>query len=85
MRKRIVSKTSRKNAGKLGNQNFKYGSGQFTFYNEDTYNGEYKFHLGQILLLKQGKGVYTTDNFDVYDGEWNDDTFADSDVHIRYK
>lgn len=30
-----------------------------------------------------GRGTYTTDNFDTYHGEWDDDTFSNTDIHIK--
>ncbi|KZC05487.1 hypothetical protein WN55_06457 [Dufourea novaeangliae] len=62
----------------------KFGTSKFSFENGDVYEGEYKIHYGELVIVKEGKGIYTTSNFDVYDGEWKDDAFADSKIHIRY-
>ncbi|XP_076669955.1 uncharacterized protein LOC143369643 [Andrena cerasifolii] len=84
MKKRGAAKKLKGGAFESGKESVKYGEGTFVFPNGDTYNGGYKFHYGEYLLIKQGKGVYTTDNFDTYDGEWVHDTFAENDIHIRY-
>lgn len=38
-------------------------------------------YINWILYL--GKGTYITDNFDVYHGDWDNDTFANADIHIK--
>ncbi|XP_043264503.1 radial spoke head 1 homolog [Colletes gigas] len=65
-------------------KNIKHDKDKFMFNNGDIYDGEYKLNYEQFLLVKQGKGIYTTDNLDVYDAEWDNDTFADSEIRIRY-
>ncbi|XP_053982515.1 radial spoke head 1 homolog isoform X1 [Hylaeus volcanicus] len=85
MRKRDTSKASKIDGSETKDeQNLKHDEGKFIFENGDSYVGEYKLDHERFVLFKQGKGVYRTDNFDVYDGEWDNDTFADSEIDIRY-
>ncbi|CAL7940443.1 unnamed protein product [Xylocopa violacea] len=44
----------------------------------------FEMFLIEFFIHTIGIGTYTTDNFDVYYGEWNDDSFADSDIDIKY-
>ncbi|XP_029035498.1 phosphatidylinositol 4-phosphate 5-kinase 2-like [Osmia bicornis bicornis] len=81
MKKRGTGKTTKTNITESLDQT---GFGKFTFHNGDIYNGEYRCNYTQSVLVKEGRGIYTTDNFDVYDGEWNNDSFADTTIHIRY-
>ncbi|CAL7940442.1 unnamed protein product [Xylocopa violacea] len=83
MKKRSTSKTSKINDLE-STDNAQPEVKKFTFRNGDIYEGEYKMNYDQFVLVKQGIGTYTTDNFDVYYGEWNDDSFADSDIDIKY-
>ncbi|XP_068966625.1 uncharacterized protein [Bombus flavifrons] len=84
MKRRDVSKMAKINEFNIVDQNAQSKVGKFTFWNGDVYDGEYKINYDRLLLLKQGKGTYTTDNFDTYHGEWDDDTFSNADIHIKY-
>ncbi|XP_076393193.1 uncharacterized protein LOC100880843 isoform X2 [Megachile rotundata] len=81
MKKRGAGKTQKTDFPESGDQT---GFGKFTFHNGDVYNGEYKCNYVQSVLVKQGRGIYTTDNFDVYDGQWDNDTFAEDTIYVRY-
>ncbi|XP_017789220.1 PREDICTED: phosphatidylinositol 4-phosphate 5-kinase 6-like [Habropoda laboriosa] len=84
MKKLAAGLATKSNITEILSQNVKTGTEKFTFLNGDVYGGEYKLVYEPFLLVKQGKGTYATDNFDVYHGEWDNDTFATSDIHIKY-
>ncbi|XP_017761483.1 PREDICTED: phosphatidylinositol 4-phosphate 5-kinase 6-like [Eufriesea mexicana] len=84
MKKQSASKTGEINNSEIINQNIQPKVGKFMFCNGDVYDGEYKINRDRFFLVKQGKGTYITDNFDVYHGEWDEDTFANTDIHIKY-
>ncbi|CAK9799355.1 hypothetical protein ANTQUA_LOCUS2007 [Anthophora quadrimaculata] len=84
MKKRNSGPTTKSDTTETLNQDVKNGTEKFTFLNGDVYEGEYKLVYEPFLLVKQGKGTYATDNFEAYYGEWDNDTFATSDIHIKY-
>lgn len=54
MKKRGAVKKPKGGAFESAKESVKYGDGTFVFPNGDTYNGEYKFHYEEYLLIKQG-------------------------------
>ncbi|XP_031365632.1 phosphatidylinositol 4-phosphate 5-kinase 7-like [Apis dorsata] len=84
MKKQSNYKLININNSEIINQNAERKVGKFTFWNGDIYDGEYKVNYDRFQLIKQGRGTYITDNFDVYHGDWDNDTFANADIHIKY-
>lgn len=54
MKKRGAAKKPKGGAFESAKESVKYGDGTFVFPNGDTYNGGYKFHYEEYLLIKQG-------------------------------
>ncbi|KAK2584327.1 hypothetical protein KPH14_006718 [Odynerus spinipes] len=85
MRKSLNTvKVLKGNENENNDSNLRRGTGQFSFSNEDTYDGDYKLHLTKTTLVKDGQGVYITNDFNMYSGKWENDNFADDHFLIRH-
>lgn len=82
MTKRNIA-NGRKNSSRSSLQ-LPNSAGRFTFPNGDSYEGQYVYDMGNLMLMKHGSGTYYTNDSNVYRGKWMKDAYANAKFSIQY-